>query len=90
MSIHPCHKHNDRITDRTYLIKDRNPLALVHILKNTTPEENRKDNDPEILFALGLGFPNDGKDRKANYMVNVNELKNWVDITDEDDDDDID
>ena len=83
-------KDNDRITDRTYLIKDRNPLALVHILKNTTPEENRKDNAPEILFALGLGFPNDGKDRKANYMVNVNELKNWVDITDEDDDDDID
>lgn len=83
-------KDNERITDRTYLIKDRNPLALVHILKNTTPEENRKDNDPDILFALGLGFPNDGKDRKANYMVNVNELKNWVDITDEDDDDDID
>lgn len=26
-------KDNDRITDRTYLIKDRNPLALVHILK---------------------------------------------------------
>ena len=80
-------KDNDRITDRTYLIKDRNPLALVHILKNTTPIENRKNNDPEILFALGLGFPNDGKDRKASYMVNVNELKNWVDITDEDDDD---
>ena len=34
-------KDNERITDRTYLIKDRNPLALVHILKNTTPEENR-------------------------------------------------
>lgn len=27
---------------------------------------------------------------RSNYMVNVNELKNWVDITDEDDDDDID
>ena len=26
-------KDNERITDRTYLIKDRNPLALVHILK---------------------------------------------------------
>ena len=42
-------------------------------------------------FCLRLALAsNDGKDRKANYMVNVNELKNWVDITDEDDDDDID
>ena len=59
---------------------------LIHILKNTT--ETRNDNEPEILFALGLGFPNDGLERKANYMVNINELKNWVDIVDEDDDDD--
>lgn len=89
-TIRQLRKDNERITDRTYLIKDRNPIALVHILKNTTPIENRKENDPEILFALGLGFPNDGRNRQANYMVNVNELRNWVDITDEDDDDDID
>lgn len=89
-TIRQLRRDNERITDRTYLIKDRNPIALVHILKNTTPIENRKENDPEILFALGLGFPNDGRNRQANYMVNVNELRNWVDITDEDDDDDID
>ena len=88
--IRQLRKDNERITDRTYLIKDRNPIALIHILKNTTPIENRKEIDPEILFALGLGFPNDGRNRQANYMVNVNELRNWVDITDEDDDDDID
>ena len=88
--IRQLRKDKERITDRTYLIKDRNPIALIHILKNTTPIENRKEIDPEILFALGLGFPNDGRNRQANYMVNVNELRNWVDITDEDDDDDID
>lgn len=87
-TIRQLRKDNTKITDRTYLRIKRHPIALVHILKNTTPVENRKESDPEILFALGLGFPDDGRDRQANYMVNVNELRNWVDITDEDDDDD--
>ncbi len=56
-TIRQLRKDNERITDRTYLIKDRNPIALVHILKNTTPIENRKENDPEILFATGSWFP---------------------------------
>lgn len=80
--------NHEKVNDRTYLIKGRNPLMLIHILYNSTGPEERKPDDPNILFALGLGFPNDGRDRKAHYMVNVNELKNWVDITDEDDDDD--
>ena len=80
--------NHEKVNDRTYLIKGRNPLMLIHILYNSTGPEERKPGDPNILFALGLGFPNDGRDRKAHYMVNVNELKNWVDITDEDDDDD--
>ena len=72
--------------DSTFLRTKRNPLLLMHILKNTEP--NRTKSDPDIVFALGLGFPYDGKERTANYMVNINELKNWVDIEDEDDDDD--
>ena len=62
----------------------RNPLLLVHVLYNTNPE--KLATDPEIAFALGLGFPFDGKERTANYVVNINELRNWVDIEDEDDD----
>lgn len=88
--IKKIRKENERISDRTYLIKDRNPILLLHVLKNTTLQKDRRENDPEILFALGLGFPDDGKDRQAKYVVNMNELKNWVDIVDEDDDDDID
>lgn len=80
--------NHEKITDRTYLIKARNPLMLMHVLYNSTGPEERKPDDPDILFALGLGFPKDGLDRKAHYMVNVNELRNWVDISDEDDDDD--
>ena len=54
-------------------------------MSNTNPE--MKPGDPKQVFALGLGFPYDGNERTANYMVNVKELKNWVDIEDEDDDD---
>ena len=89
-TINELRGRGKKVNDKTYLIKDRHPLALVHILHNTTSVNNRKENDPEILYALGLGFPNDGRERKANYMVNINELKNWVDITDEDDEDDYD
>jgi hypothetical protein len=39
-----------------------------------------------LFLSIYPSFPKDGFERKANYMVNVNELKNWVDITDEDDD----
>ena len=72
--------------DSTFLHTKRNPLMLIHILKNSNKQ--KKDSDPDIVFALGLGFPYDGKERTANYMVNINELKNWVDIEDEDDEDD--
>ena len=71
--------------DSTYLHTKRNPLLLIHVLTNTNPEI--KPDDPKQVFALGLGFPYDGNERTANYMVNVKELKNWVDIEDEDDDD---
>ena len=73
-----------KATDRTYLIADRNPLALIHFMVNSEP-----DKEPKQLTALGLGFPDNGIERTANYMVNTVELKNWVDETvyaEEDDD----
>ncbi|MBQ4439501.1 hypothetical protein II898_11585 [bacterium] len=72
--------------DSTYLHTERNPLLLLHILTNTNPE--KKPNDPKLVFAIGLGFPYDGNNRTANYMVNTKELRNWVDIEDLDEDDD--
>lgn len=71
--------------DSTFLHTKRNPLLLLHILSNTNSQ--KAPDDPEVVFALGLGFPYDGKERTANYMVNIKELRNWVDIEDEDDDD---
>lgn len=70
-------KNNKKCNDKTYLIKDRNPLLLLHILENSTKKDD--DDMPIIMFALGLGFPDDGIERTANYVVNVRELENWVD-----------
>jgi hypothetical protein len=80
----------EKITDRTYLIKDHPPILMIHVIK-TKPEEGGPplEKCPEFLYALGIGFPSTGKAEKtANYVVNINELKNWIDIDDEDDEDD--
>ena len=77
-------------SDSTYLIKGRKPLLMLHVIK-CKPQEGEKlsDHCPQYLFALGLGFPNTGKAMKtANYVVNINELKNWIDIDDDGEDDD--
>lgn len=85
---------DEKISDKTYLIKDRKPILMIHIIKTKAENEaNPLDKCPEFLFALGLGFPSTGKKEKtANYLVNINELKNWMDIEDledfEDDDND--
>ena len=79
----------EKISDSTYLIKDRNPLMLIHILHNTSVPPERKDDDPEFVYALSLGFPKDGKNRRAEYVVNTTELRNWSDYSEgvEEDDD---
>jgi hypothetical protein len=63
---------------------------MIHILKTKAMDDrNPLDKCPEFLFALGLGFPYTGeKEKTANYVVNINELKNWTDIDDGDEDDD--
>ena len=44
-------KNNKKCNDKTYLIKDRNPLLLLHILENSTKKDD--DDMPIIMFALG-------------------------------------
>jgi len=80
----------EKLTDRSFLEQGRTPILMIHILKTKAQnEDNPLDKCPAFLFALGLGFPNTGEgERTANYMVNINELKNWVEIDDGDDDDD--
>lgn len=82
--------NHEKITDRTFLVKGRAPILMIHILKTKAlDEKNPLDKCPEFLFALGLGFPHTReKEKTANYVVNINELKNWIDTDDGDEDDD--
>ena len=81
----PNKKH---MSDSAYLIKERQPLLMLHIIQTDldTKESTWKEKVPDYLFALGVGFPDSGKGLKtANYMVNMVELKNWMDPEEEDD-----
>lgn len=83
--IEELRKSSKQHNDKLYLKKGRKPLLLIHILEKS---DNSSDSIPNILFALGLGFPNDGLERTANYIVNIKELENWIDEVALEDDDD--
>ena len=74
-------------SDSAYLIKERRPLLMLHIINvKCDRERDSEKNIPEFLFALGVGFPDTGEGIKtANYMVNVVELRNWMDPDEEND-----
>lgn len=70
------------VPDSEYLIKDRKPILMLHIINVTkvTPEEAKAD-CPPFLYALGVGFPNNGDTtKKATYMVNLVGLRDWIDF----------
>ena len=75
------------MSDSAYLIKERSPLLMLHIVETNLDEKESSNKDvPEFLFALGVGFPDTGTGiRTANYMVNMVELKNWMDPDEEED-----
>lgn len=78
---------NKKITDRTYLREElhRRPIALIHIMHNSTLEETPEL--PEYVFGLGLGFPGGEDERTVSYVVNTKELENYIDIDEAEDDD---
>lgn len=78
---------NKHMSDSAYLIKERSPLLMLHIIEtNLDKKESTNVNVPDYLFALGVGFPDSGSGiRTANYMVNMVELKNWMDPDEEED-----
>ena len=80
-------KNGDKhMSDSAYLIKERNPLLMLHIIQADPIEKEPATLEvPEYLFALGVGFPGEKTLMTANYMVNMVELKNWMDPDEEDD-----
>lgn len=78
-------KERDQIpkNDRTYLIKDRKPILMIHVIQ--AESENEDYDVPPYIFALGIGFPHSGEiEKTANYVVNLQDLRNWIDLPEED------
>ena len=70
--------------DKDYLIKDRRPLLLLHLMHNTNEELS---GFPQYIYAIGLGFPGGKQEKKANYIVNTTELQNYIDVDEINDED---
>lgn len=72
-----------QVPDRAYLIEDRPPILMLHVLQaeyEGTPHPDL----PAFLFALGVGFPRaEYETTTAKYKVNLVELLKWADIPDE-------
>lgn len=79
---------NKSVPDSAYLIKDRAPLLMLHIIETVLDKKNSEHEaeTPKFIYALGVGFPNTGgESAKAIYRVNMVEYKNWIDLDEEDD-----
>jgi len=74
-----------KLTDKTYLIENRNPILLLHLMDNTNNELKKY---PKLIFALGLGFPGGKEEKTAKYIVNTIEQRNMVDIEEFEDEED--
>ena len=73
------------VSDKAYLIKDRAPILMLHVLQADYGESDNPELPP-FLFALGVGFPKDDYGTSvATYKVNLVELRNWIEIPDESD-----
>lgn len=90
-------KESDKknIPDSAYLKIDRNPILMLHVIETDlekTDHQGRFKSQieagcevPEILFALGVGIPEIGKEKIASYMVNMIELRNYYDAEEDED-----
>ncbi len=73
------------VPDRAFLIKDRAPILMLHVIQAEYSGQCLQDLPP-FLYALGVGFPkSDHNTETANYKVNLVELKNWIEFPDESD-----
>lgn len=85
----PGNENKKNVPDKAYLIPDRAPILMLHVIQADYSKAENKDL-PEFLFALGVGFPETSSSTEtANYKVNLIELRNWVDVYDNYDDEDM-
>lgn len=85
----PGNENKVNVPDKAYLISNRAPILMLHIIQGDYSKSENKEL-PEFLFALGVGFPKtSGSTETANYKVNLIELRNWVDVYDNYDEEDM-
>ncbi|MDG0810603.1 Z1 domain-containing protein [Cohnella rhizosphaerae] len=90
ISFRQLNRDRRNVPDSAYLIGDRKPLLMLHVLKSTQKEnEPANPKIPETLYAIGLGLPGNGQTEAAYYVVNMVEVSNWMDIDDDEDDDNV-
>ena len=75
----PGNENKKNVPDKAYLISDRAPILMLHVIQADYSKAENKDL-PEFLFALGVGFP------KTSNLI---ELRNWVDVYDNYDEEDM-
>lgn len=91
------HADKAHFPDSAYLDVQRPPILMLHIIsvdRTSTDRDNKVRTQidegcdvPDFLFALGVGIPaiGDGKEKTANYVVNLVEFRNYYDTEENED-----
>lgn len=75
-------RNKPTLPDSAYLIEGRNPILMIHIVDAEYDKANSKY--PKFLYGLGVGFPADKNGNAvAIYQVNLVEIANWMDPSEE-------
>lgn len=84
------HGGNSTAPDSEYLIEDRSPLLVAHVLAPVIKQGDAGGKElPDVLFALGVGIPRDDKGFvMATYVVNKVAYVENYDEEEQDGDDD--
>jgi hypothetical protein len=87
--------NKQNVPDSAYLQINRNPILMLHIVSVDRKKQDVKGNlrtqiepgaeCPNYLFALGIGIPAIGDEKIAYYMVNMIEQRNYIDISEDED-----
>lgn len=74
-------KPHKSVPDSAFLVKDRQPILMIHVVEVKNAPLTAEDvKYPNFLFGLGVGFPkNDDINKTAKYILNLVELRNWID-----------
>jgi len=81
-------RDKQHVPDKEYLIPDRKPLLMLHVIE-AEPQGQKTEIVPKTLYAIGVGLPSSGEEEETvEYAVNLVELRNWVEIDEDEDDDD--